>query len=198
MPRIEADSLEEHVRIQTNRILDAAVALFDDRGYSGTELRDIAGSIGLRRNSLYRYFSNKDHILLACLQREMAPHLARVRKLEQSIPDPRQRVDAWIDLQMQIVTTACHGMMRMAGELSDSSPELRKDIMALHEPLNQVLQQAVQELLRDSQRDAALVGDMIAGMLRAAATRALAQDESAQISEQLKDAVRRVLNTESA
>ena len=192
MPRIEANSIQEHIRVQTGRILDAAAALFSERGYGGTEMRDIAGRIGLRRNSLYRYFPNKDHILLACLQREMGPNLDRLRQLDTRFPDPRQRVDAWLDLQMQIAATACHGMMHMAGEISESNPALRKDIMALHQPPNQVLRAAVQQLLAEDHRDPALVSEMIAGMLRAAA--AMPVGDSAAVIKELKASVGRVLD----
>ena len=191
MPRIEADSIEEHVRIQTGRILDAASDLFTERGYGGTDLRDIAAAIGLRRNSLYRYFPNKDHILLACLQREMEPNLKRLKALEQRFPDPRQRIEAWLELQMQIAATACHGMMNMAAEISESSAELRSDIRAMHQPLNQVLRGAVNELLAQSGRDSALVSEMIASMVRSAAA---ADCRSERVLEELKTSVQRVLD----
>lgn len=194
MPRIEAENIEEHIRIQTGRILDAAAQLFTERGYRGTEMRDIASSIGLRRNSLYRYFPNKDHILLACVRREMEPNLERIRALETSKPDPRERIDAWIDLQMEIAATACHGMMHMAGEITESEPDLRHELSALHEPPNQVLRGAVTELLQGTGRDAGLVSDMISSMLRSAAAVALrGGDADAAISE-LKTSVGRVLD----
>ncbi|MDJ0926758.1 MAG: helix-turn-helix domain-containing protein [Gammaproteobacteria bacterium] len=195
MPRIEAENIEEHIRIQTNRILDAAAQLFTERGYRGTEMRDIAGSIGLRRNSLYRYFPNKDHILLACVRREMEPNLERVRALQTREPDPRKRVDAWLDLQMDIAATACHGMMHMSGEISESEPELRQELSALHEPPNQVLRTAVDELLEGTGRDAELVSAMISSILRSAAAVALRGGDSVAAIKELKTSVGRILDT---
>lgn len=195
MPRIEADSIEEHVRRQTQRILDAASELFARHGYRGTEMRDIAAAVGLRRNSLYRYFPNKDYILLACLQRDMAPQLEKIRQLDNRYPDPRQRLDAWLDLQMEIAATACHGMLHMVNEIRENSPELRREILALHEPPNAVLRQAVSELLDGSGRDAALVGEMIASMLRSAAAAMLAGADRSSAMAELKQSVARVLQT---
>lgn len=40
-----------------------AAALFDARGYHATSMDDIADAVGLRKPSLYHYFSSKDEIL---------------------------------------------------------------------------------------------------------------------------------------
>jgi AcrR family transcriptional regulator len=81
MPRIEAANIEEHVRLQTGRILTAATQLFRDLGYRGTDMEDIAQAVGLARNSLYRYYPNKDHILLACVLRDMVPFVEELQSL---------------------------------------------------------------------------------------------------------------------
>jgi AcrR family transcriptional regulator len=82
VPKISAANIEEHIRVQDGRILDAARALFSANGYRGTDMGDIAKAMGLARNSLYRYYSNKDHILVAVMQRDMIPYVARNRALE--------------------------------------------------------------------------------------------------------------------
>jgi TetR/AcrR family transcriptional regulator, cholesterol catabolism regulator len=44
-------------------IVEQAAALFDARGYFGTNLEDVAAAVGLRKASLYHYFTGKDDIL---------------------------------------------------------------------------------------------------------------------------------------
>lgn len=193
MPRIEAENIDQHIRLQTQRILDAASQLFAERGYRNTEVRDIASAVGLARNSLYRYYPNKDHILLACLQREMEPHLDRIRELEDIHADPLQRIDAWIDLQLDIAATSCHSMMHMANEIRENSPELRADISALHQPTGDVLATAVASLLAGSGRDAGLVSEMIASMLRSAAAVGMRGGDPDVITRELKDSISRIL-----
>ena len=65
MPRIAADNIAEHVANQQAAVLDAAVRLFTASGYHDVSLGDIASEVGLARNSLYRYFPDKAHLLLA-------------------------------------------------------------------------------------------------------------------------------------
>jgi AcrR family transcriptional regulator len=57
------------------RVLDVAEALFAERGYQGTALRDVAERVGLRIPSLYNHFASKDSLYAAVLERGMRPML---------------------------------------------------------------------------------------------------------------------------
>jgi AcrR family transcriptional regulator len=50
------------------RILDVAAALFLERGYLGTSLREIASEVGMKPGSLYYHFASKDALLEAILR----------------------------------------------------------------------------------------------------------------------------------
>lgn len=193
MPRIEAEDIQTHVRNQTGRIIDAASRLFSERGYRGTDLGDIAREIGLARNSLYRYYANKDHILLACLERDMAPIIERTRALENDVNDPHDRIDAWLSLQMEIAETNCHDAMQMVEEVSANSPELRKKISSLHTPSAQVLGSALEEILAKTDDDVELMATMIVSMVRSAAARAMHNGAQQKTLDQLRRAVRGML-----
>lgn len=56
-------------RARHEEILDAAYALFGEVGYGGVSLRGVAARAGISHASLLRYFSSKDRILLALLER---------------------------------------------------------------------------------------------------------------------------------
>lgn len=53
-------------------ILDAALALFAEKGYFGTSLRDVAGAVGVRESALYNYFPGKEALFEALLAAETA------------------------------------------------------------------------------------------------------------------------------
>jgi AcrR family transcriptional regulator len=57
------------------RILDAAEALFAERGYAGATLRDVASRVGIRTPSLYNHFPNKESLYAAVLERGIRPVL---------------------------------------------------------------------------------------------------------------------------
>ncbi len=193
MPRIEADSIEEHVRLQTARILDAASRLFRERGYRGTDMEDIARAIGLARNSLYRYYPSKDHILLDCVQRDMEPYLGQLRALEASMANPRERIAAWVNLQVEMATSPAHHTLEQVSEIRQEAPELRRRLLELHDAPAAVLETALDEILRSRRRDTATVAAMIAGMVQAAAARALGGGNAATVKRELRRAVERIL-----
>jgi AcrR family transcriptional regulator len=58
------------------RILDAAEAVFAERGFAGTALRDVAERVGVRTPSLYNHFASKEALYAAVLERAVAPLLA--------------------------------------------------------------------------------------------------------------------------
>ena len=51
------------------RILEAALELFSRNGYAGTNIRELAASLGLGKSSVYRHFSSKEEIWNTLLNR---------------------------------------------------------------------------------------------------------------------------------
>ncbi len=197
MPKITAASIAEHVRIQENRILDAALSLFTAHGYRDTDMADIARSMGLARNSLYRYYDSKDHILIAVVQRGMAPFFAQLAEFEKTIADPIERIDAWIGLQMKIAADPCHAMIRMLGKIPPNLTGLREEISALHEPPRRVLHNAVDLLLQGSGRDSRLVTVMISSMVQSAAGVAMQSGHGDDCVYELRHSVSLILSAGS-
>jgi AcrR family transcriptional regulator len=194
MPRIEAPTIQEHVRIQTERVLDAASQLFRKQGLQGTDMGHIASAVGLARNSLYRYYPNKEHILVACVQRDMAPVVRKFEALEQGIPEPRGRIDAWIDMAIDIATSPAHATLELMSEIQEASPELKQQIMNLHLLPNVVLENAVKAVIGRQRRDPALVTAMIAGMVQSGAGQAIRRGTpQAAVKRELKSAASRLL-----
>ncbi|MCL8207939.1 MAG: TetR family transcriptional regulator [Actinomycetia bacterium] len=62
--RIDAPTLLAWRRRQ---LVEAATALFDERGFAGTRLEDIAARVGLSSGALYRYIGRKEDLLLLIL-----------------------------------------------------------------------------------------------------------------------------------
>jgi AcrR family transcriptional regulator len=81
-----AERRGEHTR---ERILDAAEALFADRGFEGTALRDVAGRVGIRTPSLYNHFPSKEALYAAVLERVVAPVLSLLSAMVESPPAER-------------------------------------------------------------------------------------------------------------
>ena len=65
----KSEELTPKARQTKEHILTTALALFADKGYGETTLRDIAGSAGVSLGLTYRYFVRKEELILALYQR---------------------------------------------------------------------------------------------------------------------------------
>ncbi|MBR5416805.1 MAG: TetR/AcrR family transcriptional regulator [Clostridiales bacterium] len=54
------------------RILNTALEMFSEKGYSAVSMRDISGAVGIRASSLYYYFKGKQDIFDALIARAEA------------------------------------------------------------------------------------------------------------------------------
>ena len=203
MPRIAAASIEEHVRLQTMRITAAARCLFAQQGFHATDLGDIAREVGLARNSLYRYYANKDELLLACIQEDMQPYLRGLKSLVKEYPDPVARIMAWVGLQFELATGPAHATMELIAEVRDGSRGLKNEVAHLHAAPNIFLEQALQELRGKKSAPgvpASTQAVMIGGMVLAATAHALPLGVAEQdsVRSELESAVRAIVLTVTA
>ncbi len=83
MPRtVEQNSL---IREETRaRILDSALTLFAQHGYTETSVRQIAQHAGVAQGLLYNYFASKDELLIALFEQSMS----QVRQSFAAAADP--------------------------------------------------------------------------------------------------------------
>ena len=70
------------------RILAAALDLFSQNGYAGTNIRELAGSLGMGKSSMYRHFESKEEIWNTLLDELIAYYEARFGSPEHLPPVP--------------------------------------------------------------------------------------------------------------
>src|SRR5437899_245384 len=73
-------------------ILEAALALFDQRGYEATTMRAVAERAGVALGNAYYYFESKEHLIQAFYARSHDEHLAAARPILDRERDLRARL----------------------------------------------------------------------------------------------------------
>jgi AcrR family transcriptional regulator len=204
MPKITAATVAEHVRQQEQAILDAAAQLFAERGVAGTDLADIARAVGLARPSLYRYFPDKDHILLLWFQREMEPAIVRSEQIVAGPGTPEARLSEWLAFQLEYVTDPAHQLApRLGQEVGATSAQVQEAIAADHARLYGTLRTLVDEALAAAPtsgrgahrpRDAGIVVGLLIGLVRAASQSVTGGADLAAVRRELDAAARAVLS----
>ena len=75
---------ETRFELQRHRMLKAAATCFNQKGYSGTSLKDVSRHLGLTDAALYYYVKNKEELVYQCYLR--AAELGR-EAMEQAVRD---------------------------------------------------------------------------------------------------------------
>jgi AcrR family transcriptional regulator len=84
------------------RLMDAALALFADRGYEGVAIHEIAEAAGMTRAAPYYHFQNKEDLFLATVSREMERTAAKLADAVKAAPTFRAQLIAIIETFLMV------------------------------------------------------------------------------------------------
>ncbi|HLF25305.1 MAG TPA: TetR/AcrR family transcriptional regulator [Anaerolineae bacterium] len=153
-------------------ILDFAAKLFNQKGYTGVSIRDIAQACGMTNAALYYHFKNKEDLYLAVVRCDHEKVMASIAEAVAPTGDLRQRlkqlVVRYADVmcgQRQSFQTLRHDLAHMdkarAGKLFG---EIRADFMRPIQQVIETAQAAGQLVAGDSRLYARLLHGMIIAM----------------------------------
>ncbi|MBR0368837.1 MAG: TetR/AcrR family transcriptional regulator [Clostridia bacterium] len=89
------------------RILGAALEMFSQRGYDGTNIRELTASLGLGKSSMYRHFKSKEEIWNALLDEMIAYYAARFG-LSERLPPVPDSLEGLVGMTMRMVDITIH------------------------------------------------------------------------------------------
>lgn len=89
------------------RILTAALEMFAQNGYAGTNLRELAASLGMGKSSLYRHFASKEEIWNTLLDAMIAYYGERFGSPEHLPPAP-ESPEGLVAMTMRMVDFTVH------------------------------------------------------------------------------------------
>ena len=89
------------------RILAAALEMFSQNGYAGTNIRELTASLGLVKSSMYRHFESKEEIWNTLLDEMIAYYDARVGSPEHLPPVP-DSLEELVAMTMRMVNITVH------------------------------------------------------------------------------------------
>lgn len=114
-----------------NRVLDAALRVFWEKGYDGTSLSDLTEAMGINRPSLYAAFGDKEALFRQVLERyERGP----VAYMTEALNEPTARNAVKRMLQGTVAVLTCpqspHGCLYVQGALAcgDESSKMRQEL----------------------------------------------------------------------
>ncbi|RQT74883.1 CerR family C-terminal domain-containing protein [Burkholderia cepacia] len=135
------------------RIIEAAIELFGERGFAGASTREIAAMAGVNAPALQYYFENKEGVYRACVEaiaengREVfAPSVGHARAMLDADADVDVLIDAFIGLlralsdRMFTAPKTMNQRMFFAREQGGQEPASASEILMkrMRKPLNDV------------------------------------------------------------
>lgn len=84
------------------RILEAALDMFSQYGFAGTNIRELAGSLGMGKSSMYRHFESKEEIWNALLDELVTYYETRFGSPEHLPPVP-DSLEQLVTMTMRMV-----------------------------------------------------------------------------------------------
>lgn len=138
-------------------IIDAAVRLFHERGYSNTSMQNIADAVGLLKGSLYYYITSKEDLLYEIHERFMNVLIEKTESREAAADlPPRQRLEGVIIDLLQLIRDY-RAYVEVFFRERYSMEGARWD--AIHEKRTRY-EAVVREIIQDGQRDGSFRADL--------------------------------------
>ena len=124
------DAEETRFQLQKGRMLKAAARCFNQKGYNGTSLRDVADELGLTDAALYYYVRNKEELVYLCYVR--AADLGR-EALDRALVEGNSGKDVMLryfryHIEMMV---GDRGPIAIMSEIPSLKPEHRDEVLEL-------------------------------------------------------------------
>ena len=119
---------ETRWELQKDRMLRAAARCFNEKGYSGTSLKDVAKRLGLTDAALYYYVRNKEELVYLCYLR--AGDVGR-DAMDRAIAEGQDGLDTvrrYIRYHVDAMTGE-HGPVAIMSEIPSLKPVHREQIL---------------------------------------------------------------------
>jgi AcrR family transcriptional regulator len=103
VPQSAVESEATSGRLSSDLILDTAAVAFAERGYRGTNLSDVAASLGVTRQAIYYYFPKKQDLLMALYVRLLDTLSEQADAVAATCDDPATRFNRMFQAHLVVV-----------------------------------------------------------------------------------------------
>lgn len=121
---------ETRFELQKDRMLRAAARCFNEKGYSGTSLKDVANILGLTDAALYYYVRNKEELVYLCYVRAAAVGREAMQRAQKEGQDGMDTVLRYLRYHIDILVGK-RGPIAIMSEIPSLKPEHRAEVLEL-------------------------------------------------------------------
>lgn len=144
------------------RLEQVAARLFQEKGFDGTSIRELAKELGMESASLYYYFSSKEELLYAISREALEEVIAAVQPLAEGNLSGDEACKALIDTHISLMLENRNKHAVMLLELRSLPTRRHKSVVVLRDRYESL----VLEVLERAQSDGFLTKDIPAQVLK--------------------------------
>ncbi|MGI9238283.1 MAG: TetR/AcrR family transcriptional regulator [Woeseiaceae bacterium] len=121
---------ETRFELQKDRMLRAAAKCFNEKGYSGSSLKDVAAILGLTDAALYYYVRNKEELVYQCYVRAAAVGDEAMQRALDDDVDGMQTVLRYLRYHIEMMVGE-RGPIAIMSEIPSLKPVHRSEVLEL-------------------------------------------------------------------
>jgi AcrR family transcriptional regulator len=153
--------------LQRDRMLRAAAACFNQKGYSGTSLKDVAHRLGLTDAALYYYVKNKEELVYQCYLRAADLGREAMQAARENDGDGYTQAETYIRNHVATIVGDA-GPVAIMSEIPSLKPAHRNDILSISRRHSRAFEEILAKGIADgsiARCDVRMTGNAIMGAI---------------------------------
>ena len=158
---------ETRFQVQRHRILKAAAGCFNQKGYSGTSLKDVARHLGLTDAALYYYVRNKEELVYQCYLRAAVLGREAMDRARQEGRSGLEQARLYIRYHVEVMVSD-RGPVAIMSEIPSLSGPHREEILEVSRGHSRAFERILATGVEDGSidcRDIRMTGNAIMGAI---------------------------------
>lgn len=158
---------ETRFQLKKDRMLRAAARCFNEKGYSGTSLKDVARLLGLTDAALYYYVRNKEELVYLCYVRAAEVGREALVRARQEGKNGYDKVVRYIHNHIEMIVGE-RGPIAIMSEIPSLKPDHREEVLSLSRRHSADFEALIEEGIRDGSIagcDVRMTGNAIMGSI---------------------------------
>lgn len=144
---------EEGLSTRHRDILEAAAALFAERGYAATSVRDIGERVGLLGGSLYHHIKSKEALFARVHDIALKMGADRINFTVSQLTDPWERLEAGCVTMLEIQLDPASLTMPLMNDFTAVPSDVRERLVATRDAFEDIFRELVDDLPLDPSID---------------------------------------------
>ena len=158
---------ETRFELQKDRMLRAAAECFNEKGYSGTSLKDVADKLDLTDAALYYYVRNKEELVYLCYVRAADVGREAMRRSIDEGGSGYDKVSRYLRNHIEMMVGE-RGPIAIMSEIPSLKPDHRDEVLELSRKHSLAFEKLIEEGIADGSIlpcDVRMTGNAIMGAI---------------------------------